>query len=101
MIQPYLLVVLDSLLAHWKQRKKNEMPESLLFLFVLKLVQSTIYIVIQVRRSREPNSFLSLTCHSQSLTIFCPSLQYLFKCPHLSLHPCLREGPHHLLLKPL
>lgn len=31
MIQPYLLVVLDSPLAHWKQ--KNEMPEFLLFGF--------------------------------------------------------------------
>lgn len=28
MTQPYLLVVLDSPLAHWKQ--KNEMPEFLL-----------------------------------------------------------------------
>lgn len=83
------------------RERKNDVPDFLLFLCFELGVYHWHLLFTRVRYQGIIQNFtlphLSISHHFMSI----PSPKYLFKCSHFSLHLCLREDSHHLLLEPL
>ena len=103
--QPYLLVVLDSPLVHWKQRKKRRNAcENWIPPPPWAWYTALTFTITAPRLSGNHPELFSLSHLSQPTThhfLSIPSPEYLVEYPPLSPHPCLRDSPHHSMLLPL